>query len=333
MYSVVACIWLQHEFSIVALAAAVCVIGSWATVDLFSRMLSNSGAQRARWLSLAAIAAGSTIWCTHFVAILAYRPHLPVTFDFTLTLVSLLVAALGAGVGFALAGSREMRFAPAAGGAVLGLALAGMHYAGMLAYRVEGLVQWNLGYVAASVVIGVVLSALAIHLAADRQIRHGRYFAIASLVAAIVGLHFTGMTALRVQPLLIDDAATASIFAPALAIAVAGVAMLVIGMGVVSYMIEDRVTAESDKRLRRMALYDYLTGLPNRAGFNEHLTQAISSGDAIALIAIDLDRFSEVNDLCGHKVGDETLKIYARRLKTRCVSENTRRAWATTNSR
>ena len=104
-----------------------------------------------------------------------------------------------------------MRFAPAAGGAVLGLALAGMHYAGMLAYRVEGLVQWNLGYVAASVVIGVVLSALAIHLAADRQIRHGRYFAIASLVAAIVGLHFTGMTALRVQPLLIDDAATASI--------------------------------------------------------------------------------------------------------------------------
>ena len=58
MYSVVACIWLQHEFSIVALAGGL-VIGSWATVDLFSRMLSDSGAQRARWLSLAAIAAGS----------------------------------------------------------------------------------------------------------------------------------------------------------------------------------------------------------------------------------------------------------------------------------
>ena len=282
-------------------------------VDLFSRMLSNSGAQRARWLSLAAIAAGSTIWCTHFVAILAYRPHLPVTFDFTLTLVSLLVAALGAGVGFALAGSREMRFAPAAGGAVLGLALAGMHYAGMLAYRVEGLVQWH------RLCRGVGRHRRRPFGARDPSGGGSPDQAWASFRDRLPrrrdrGFAFHRHDRAAGSALLIDDAATASIFAPALAIAVAGVAMLVIGMGVVSYMIEDRVTAESDKRLRRMALYDYLTGLPNRAGFNEHLTQAISSGDAIALIAIDLDRFSEVNDLCGHKVGDETLKIYARRL-------------------
>ena len=103
MYSVSACIWLQHELFTVALAGAVCVAGSWAVVVLFSRMLSNSGAQRGRWLSLAAIAAGSTIWCTHFVAMLAYRPNLPVTFDFALTVVSLLVAAGGAGVGFSVA--------------------------------------------------------------------------------------------------------------------------------------------------------------------------------------------------------------------------------------
>ena len=63
-----------------------------------------------------------------------------------------------------------------------------------------------------------------------------------------------------------------------------------------------------------MALYDYLTGLPNRAGFNEHLTQAISSGDAIALIAIDLTGSARSTIFAGHKVGDETLKIYARRL-------------------
>ena len=245
---------------------------------------------------------------------LAYRPNLPVTFDFALTVVSLLVAAGGAGVGFSVAAWRASRSAPAIGGAILGLALAGMHYAGMLAYRVDGLMQWNLVYVAASIVMGIVFSSLAVHLAARRRTSHDRYLAIACLVAAIVGLHFTGMLALRILPLRLDERAAESAYAWPLAIAVAGVAILVIGMGVVTYLIEVRVTAESDKRLRRMALYDYLTGLPNRAGFNEHLAHAVAAGDRIALITIDIDRFSEVNDLCGHFVGDEALKIYARRL-------------------
>ena len=184
----------------------------------------------------------------------------------------------------------------------------------MLAYRVDGLMQWNLVYVAASIVMGIVFSSLAVDLAARRRTSHDRYLAIACLVAAIIGLHFTGMFALRILPLRLDERAAKSPYAWPLAIAVAGVAILVIGMGDVTYLIEVRITAKSDKRLRRMALYDYLTGLPNRAGFNEHLAHAVAAGGRIALITIDIDRFSEVNDLCGHFVGDEALKIYARRL-------------------
>ena len=53
--------------------------------------------------------------------------------------------------------------------------------------------QWNLVYVAASIVIGIVFSSLAVHLAARRRTSVMTViFAIACLVAAIVGLHFTG---------------------------------------------------------------------------------------------------------------------------------------------
>jgi diguanylate cyclase (GGDEF)-like protein len=67
------------------------------------------------------------------------------------------------------------------------------------------------------------------------------------------------------------------------------------------------------------ALHDPLTGLANRAGFQERLTQAIAGlghgPSAIALLALDLDRFKQVNDTLGHEAGDLLLKQVAERLR------------------
>ena len=66
------------------------------------------------------------------------------------------------------------------------------------------------------------------------------------------------------------------------------------------------------------ALHDPLTGLANRAMFQERLTQALESlsksSDPIALLALDLDRFKQVNDTLGHEAGDELLKQVSVRL-------------------
>ena len=68
------------------------------------------------------------------------------------------------------------------------------------------------------------------------------------------------------------------------------------------------------------ALHDPLTGLANRTMFQERLTQALAAlnrgGDPVALLALDLDRFKQVNDTLGHEAGDELLKQVAARLKT-----------------
>ncbi|NEK37392.1 putative bifunctional diguanylate cyclase/phosphodiesterase [Rhizobium leguminosarum] len=318
MMTVLGCITNNHNLWLVIVAALVCATGSWAILRLFDRAASTAGLQRVGWHFLTAVAAGSSIWCTHFIAMLAYDPGVPVGFDPVLTVVSLLIAMLGALLGFLVAASGLTRLAPAVGGGIVGLAIVTMHYTGMMAYRVQGIVSWNMAYLSASIILSVAFSAVALHIAMRQIFRGHKYVATGVLVIAIVSLHFTGITAFRVSPMLIDGSFSNPAALQALALAIAGVALVIVGTGLSSYLIDDDVRADSYERLRHMALNDSLTGLPNRASFNERLDQEIAlargAGGKVALIGIDLDRFKEINDLRGHSVGDEVLRILSRRM-------------------
>src|SRR4029077_18681656 len=114
---VISCIVTEHDLWLVLLAAIVCIAGSFVTMRLFERALRTQGAQRAGWIFQNASAAGSSVWCTHFVAILAYDPGTPVTFDPLLTIASLAIAICGFGIGFGLAAERHRRQARDGGGA------------------------------------------------------------------------------------------------------------------------------------------------------------------------------------------------------------------------
>ncbi len=83
-----------------------------------------------------------------------------------------------------------------------------------------------------------------------------------------------------------------------------------------------RDVTESERRssrLQRQALYDDLTGLPNRRLFDENLSRALGRSvrrsAPLAVLFIDLDRFKSVNDTLGHDVGDTVLKEVAMRLQ------------------
>jgi len=76
---------------------------------------------------------------------------------------------------------------------------------------------------------------------------------------------------------------------------------------------------EVEERMRRLANYDSLTGLPNRSLLCQLVTQAVASAqrsnDHGALLAIDLSRFTSINDTLGHEVGDALLCAVASRFR------------------
>jgi diguanylate cyclase (GGDEF)-like protein len=75
---------------------------------------------------------------------------------------------------------------------------------------------------------------------------------------------------------------------------------------------------EAGQNIQRMARFDPVTGLPNRAFFCEMLDKTIAAatgGDGFSLLSVDLDRFKEVNDLHGHHVGDLLLGEAAARMR------------------
>jgi diguanylate cyclase (GGDEF)-like protein len=77
--------------------------------------------------------------------------------------------------------------------------------------------------------------------------------------------------------------------------------------------------AQLTERIEYQALHDLLTGLPNRRLFRDRAEQAlrgaVRNGSGCAVILLDLDRFSEVNDTLGHQAGDKLLVEIGARLR------------------
>jgi diguanylate cyclase (GGDEF)-like protein/PAS domain S-box-containing protein len=85
------------------------------------------------------------------------------------------------------------------------------------------------------------------------------------------------------------------------------------------YLLDISPEREAEEQLRRQALHDGLTGLSNRAAFNERLEHAVAvrkqPGEETALLFVDLNNFKSINDRFGHPVGDAVLATLGERLR------------------
>jgi diguanylate cyclase (GGDEF)-like protein/PAS domain S-box-containing protein len=91
-------------------------------------------------------------------------------------------------------------------------------------------------------------------------------------------------------------------------------------VSILSFVQDVSSRIQAEERLQHMATRDALTGLPNRLLLQERLGQAIAqakrTGRRVGVLFIDLDRFKNVNDTLGHRIGDELLKAVSHALST-----------------
>ncbi|HSA81339.1 MAG TPA: EAL domain-containing protein [Geminicoccaceae bacterium] len=91
------------------------------------------------------------------------------------------------------------------------------------------------------------------------------------------------------------------------------------GGGFVSTSTDFTARKRTEARMLHLAQHDSLTGLPNRLLFHDRLHQAMArhrrDGGLLAVVMLDLDRFKQVNDAFGHRVGDDVLKRVGERMR------------------
>src|SRR6201991_3759039 len=162
MLKVYNCIATAHDLKLVALAALICVLASFAAINLLRHARKSDGRMRDVWLVVSAVSTGFGIWATHFVAMLAYAPGIPSGYNITLTALSLVAAIVLTGAGLAVSLITNWRHGPWLGGAIVAGGIAAMHYTGMAAFEIAGVILWDPALVTASIVLGAAIGAIAL---------------------------------------------------------------------------------------------------------------------------------------------------------------------------
>ncbi|MEU1917883.1 MHYT domain-containing protein [Streptomyces massasporeus] len=165
------------------------------------RSLLDAQSWKAGWLALGAASIGCGIWTMHFIAMIGFHvEETRVRYDAATTVLSLVVAVVVVGVGVFIVGHRGTGGVTlAVAGAITGLGVAGMHYLGMAAMRLNGEVGYDPVGVALSVLIAIGAATAALWSAVT--IRGFLTSLGASLVmgVAVSGMHYTGMAAVSVH--------------------------------------------------------------------------------------------------------------------------------------
>ncbi|MES1149468.1 MAG: EAL domain-containing protein, partial [Bradyrhizobium guangdongense] len=244
MYQVLYCLTAEHDWRLVALGGAVCLLASAAAISLFHRARAAQGIARVAWVGLDAAVSGCGIWATHFIAMLAYAPGEGAAYNIPVTILSLVFAIAVTFVGLSIAVSATRKRFVALGGAIVGAGVAAMHYTGMMALEMPARVGWTTGTVAASILFGVVFGAIALCVAARRDdIRHS-LGAAGLLTFAIVSHHFTAMGAVVLTPDLTMMTSGMSVAPGALSFLTASAAVGVIAIALVAALLDRRAKGE-----------------------------------------------------------------------------------------
>lgn len=249
MHRILTCLTVEHDYRLVLLAGLLCAVAAVATFNIYSRVAASDGPRRAALLLLTGVCSASGIWATHFISMLAYNAGFPIAYEPVTTAASYVIAVVATTFGFAVAASGR-QWEPWFGGAVIGAGIGLMHFTGMRALIIPGVLQWDTPLVLASLAIGVVLASAAVILFHRSDERAAPWIAAGLFLLAVFGLHFTAMDAVTIVP----EASTAATLSPfddvLMAAAISGATLVVMLSGIAAMaLMENQMRQRREQEL------------------------------------------------------------------------------------
>ena len=196
----------HYDPLLVSLSVVIAIFAAFAALQVSQQVAQNVAATQATarrlWIAVGGISMGAGIWAMHFVGMLALSLPCATTYDPLITLLTLIPGILASTLAISIISRPAISSRQLASGALLlGVGIGTMHYSGMAAYRLDGLIRYDLKLFLLSLVVAVVLAALALWFKFWLQQRQRPGSMTAQVGGAVVlglaisAMHYTGMAA------------------------------------------------------------------------------------------------------------------------------------------
>lgn len=191
---------IEFNLILVGLSYVIAVCGSYAGLNIAIKIpAAKPGASLFSSLMMSSIAIGAVaIWSMHYIGMLAVEMHVPVSYDLTLTIVSMIFAVLACAIGLFIVGRGTPSILKLlTGGVITGLGVCAMHYTGMASMNMPGTVEYNIPLVVLSIVIAIIAAVAALWFAFNLRGNFQRVGSALIMGIAVCGMHYTGMFAMK----------------------------------------------------------------------------------------------------------------------------------------
>ncbi|MEW5787237.1 MAG: EAL domain-containing protein [Pseudomonadota bacterium] len=197
-------LYTGHYDPILVLLSVAIAIGASYTALLVAELIASrrGGLSRRLWILVGGFSMAAGIWAMHFVGMLALTLPCRTGYDPWITLLSMVPALMASTLALSLIAHRTLRWGTLLmGGLLFGAGIGAMHYTGMAALRLDGLVRYDQGLFLLSLLVAVLVATLALWV--KFRLPHwlnlprlGIRLAAATVMGcAVSGMHYTGMAA------------------------------------------------------------------------------------------------------------------------------------------
>ena len=194
---------IHYEPFLVGLSYVISVFGSYTALQLAIAIPQGRtwGAIIGSVLGAAIAVGGGAIWSMHFIGMNAADLGIPVSYDPTLTIASLILSILAPALGLFIVGRSDggLLNLPL-GGILTGSGVALMHYTGMAAMIMPAKISYDPTFFWAANAIAIVAATVALWLAFNLRGNLQRFGSAFVMGVAVCGMHYTGMYALKLEP-------------------------------------------------------------------------------------------------------------------------------------